>query len=52
MRSAPLTSVSYGREDGRIYKVGSDQWHWLTDEKWKGCMCMPEQVDYSKVEVL
>lgn len=40
------------REDGRIYKVGSEQWSWLNEKKWKGCMCVAEQVDYSKVDVV
>ena len=30
------------KEDGRIYKVGSDQWSWLHEKQWKGCMCIPD----------
>jgi hypothetical protein len=40
------------KEDGRIYKVGSDQWSWLHEKQWKGCMCVAEQVDYTKIEVV
>ncbi len=40
------------KQDGLLYKVGSQEWSWLNEGRWKGCKCMFEQVDESKIEVV